>query len=210
MSFIDNLELFKDSKQVKIYDYRRSLYSKVMFDKYHKATDKGHVVFIKQYRKDFYKPANFGKSDPFFDFNHMLRVLKIEHLINKAEDYVNILTELRDLFKEGYVLCHWEMKTIKSLQYVGNKELEFLKSGIYFPGHIRSIRHRTPQYNGHKALETNDGRVFYYRTQWHKEYKPDIDFTSQQPIRFEEDELITQEKINVVTNPNEEPLIIEE
>jgi hypothetical protein len=210
--FFDNIDVFKQSQAISLSNYRKSLYSDVTFDKYHKETSKGHVIYIKQYRKDFYKPSTYDtKAEGFFGFNQMMRNMRMEHLVAETEDeYKNVVIQLRDLFKEGFVLCNYEMKTIKALQYVDKAQLDFIKQHKMFPGHIRSIKHSQPQYDGHKALETNDGRMFYYRTSWSSVFKPDLDMTAkQQKFNFEEDELVEQGTINVVSNPEEEPLIIE-
>jgi hypothetical protein len=209
--FFDNIDVFKQSQAVSLSSYRKSLYSNVTFDKYHKETAKGHVIHIKQYRKDFYKPKGFVQNpEGFFGFKEMIKEMQLEELINTQKEYKDIFKQIKSLFKEGFVLHHYEMKTIKALQYVDKAQLDFIKQHKMFPGHIRSIKHSQPQYDGHKALETNDGRMFYYRTSWSSVFKPDLDMTAkQQKINFEEDELVEQGNINVVSNPEEEPLIIE-
>ena len=215
---IDKLELFLDSKRIPITDYRQSLYSKVVFDKYHKQTSKGHVIVVKQFRKDFYKPKGFiQEQEDFFGLQQTLRNLRMQATVDNADEVIkNFFTQIKELFEEGFVLHHWEIKEIRALQFVGDPELEFInelkvKDIPLLPGHIRAIRHGEAQYEGHKPLETSSGKKFYYRTGWSPKFKPDMDFTQNiNSPKFEYDEVIKQGDITVVSNPNEEPLIIQE
>lgn len=199
-------ELFEDevwlnSKVIDLYSYRRALCSPVYFDKYHCKTNKGHIVFTKQYRKDFYKPRNWDINETgFFALDKVLtREALKEKLLDENNPHLNLFNQLLNLTESGHVISKWDIKEVRTTNFVTDESYEILKSyGTKpIPGYIRVMKYSNSQYETHTPMESNAG-TFYYATEYSHMFKPDYDY------RFDENENFVPSATEVIAIENED------
>lgn len=207
---IDNMEMWLDSRVYQTSPYRMSLFTPVFYAGKHKETEKGVVVTVHQFRKDFYKPKDWKKDETgFFLMNQIISRRNIENFVNSVpEDQRKFAQNLATLINDGFIVNKWSIKEVKTRAYLSLSNYYFIENELkkepYFVldgTHIRTLKHQTPQFEGHKPFESDAG-TFYYSTELCLgEIKQDYDyrFDTISDIHESEIEVIEEEDHNIAS-----------
>lgn len=200
----DNIEIWLESNVYQTNPYRKSLFSPVFYGEFHKETANGVIVTVHQYRKDFYKPRDWGNEDGFFLMNRLITAKSYDKFIKESpEELKRFATNLADLVKNGYILNKWDVKTVKARCFLGRANYEYVLNEYNETGkfqldgaHIRTLKHKTPQYEGHKPFESSAGSFYYSTELCLGEFKLDYDH------RFDIIEDIDENHIDIIEEEN--------
>jgi hypothetical protein len=206
---LENLNEWDNSYLIETSAYRKQLVSPVKFLSIHcKNSNTGYTGIVSQKRFSFYKPKGFEMPDGYFGLNEQV---KRQYLLSQINDRSrNTLELILQCFEKGFVLTNWEEQIVKAFVYLDDNSKSYLykNPNMLFSGHIRVMKYKTPQYDGHKPLINNSG-TFYYGTEYCQTVKSDYDY------RFNDVEIhdgvyeVIEDDEKSIISYFEEPLTIE-
>jgi hypothetical protein len=208
---IDNIEMWQHANVYQTSPYRKSLFSPVIYGDFHKDTANGVVVTVFQYRKDFYKPKDWDQEKGFFLFDRIVTEKNLNNYVAEVDDSMKkFATNIADLLKSGFVLSNWDIKQVKARCYLSRSNYEFIKQEVSKNGnfvldgaHIRTLKHSTPQFEGHLPFESSVGSFYYSTELCLGEIKPDYDhrFDLVEDLESDTIEKIEEEDYNIASIP---------